>query len=348
MRLSRFYAIIACVFASACAGHGALPSTPLAPHAPFGVTNRATTSGPTFFGVRVPTSGSVPTGITTGPDGNVWFTEAHGNKIGKLDTNNRITEFPVPTASSNPAHIVAGADGNLWFDERFGNKIAKINPSTGAITEYPLAVAKSGADGVALSSTSLGGNGDVWFCEMFNNKVGFITPSGQITEIKVPTPHAQPAFITQGLDGTMWFTEAKGNKIGHVKSDMTIAEFPVPTASSVPSGIAAGADGKLWFTELAASKLGSMSTFGQFQEFPTTSPNEQPIQITAGPPGKNQLWFTNFAGNEIGVYNLNTQTIAEYILPTPSAGPHDISFGAAGFIWFTESKANNIAFNSTP
>src|SRR5579864_2260856 len=103
MRLSRFYAIIACVFASACAGHGALPSAPLAPHAPFGATNSATTSGPHFFAVHVPTSGSVPTGIVTGPDGNVWFTEAHANKIGKLDTTNHITEFVIPTASSNPA-----------------------------------------------------------------------------------------------------------------------------------------------------------------------------------------------------------------------------------------------------
>ena len=29
----------------------------------------------------------VPNGITTGPDGNVWFTEAFGNKIGRITTS---------------------------------------------------------------------------------------------------------------------------------------------------------------------------------------------------------------------------------------------------------------------
>ena len=32
----------------------------------------------------IPTSASFPEGITAGPDGNLWFTEALGNKIGQL------------------------------------------------------------------------------------------------------------------------------------------------------------------------------------------------------------------------------------------------------------------------
>jgi len=33
---------------------------------------------------RVPTFMGGPYGITTGPDGRVWFTEIYGNKIGAL------------------------------------------------------------------------------------------------------------------------------------------------------------------------------------------------------------------------------------------------------------------------
>ena len=32
----------------------------------------------------VPTPISLPRGVTTGPDGNIWFTEGAGNKIGRL------------------------------------------------------------------------------------------------------------------------------------------------------------------------------------------------------------------------------------------------------------------------
>src|SRR5204862_254936 len=61
------------------------------------------------------TTGSYPTDIATGPDGNLWFTEARGNKIGRITTDGVITEFHVPTPGSFPVGIAAGPDGNLWF-----------------------------------------------------------------------------------------------------------------------------------------------------------------------------------------------------------------------------------------
>src|SRR5215469_4962652 len=71
----------------------------------------------------IPTAGSAPTAITAGPDGNLWFTEAAGNKIGRITTHGSITEFPIPTAGSTPEGITAGPDGNLWFTESLGNNI---------------------------------------------------------------------------------------------------------------------------------------------------------------------------------------------------------------------------------
>ena len=37
-----------------------------------------------FIELPIPTSNSDPFGITAGPDGNVWFTENLGNKIGEV------------------------------------------------------------------------------------------------------------------------------------------------------------------------------------------------------------------------------------------------------------------------
>ncbi len=65
----------------------------------------------------VPTSGSTPAGITAGPDGNLWFTELNGNKIGRITPAGAISEFPIPTPGSGPFGITAGPDGNLWFTE---------------------------------------------------------------------------------------------------------------------------------------------------------------------------------------------------------------------------------------
>ena len=73
--------------------------------------------------------------ITAGPDGNLWFTESSGNKIGRITTTGTITEFAIPTAKSLPVSITSSPDGNLWFTEEYGYNIGKIT-TTGAITEF--------------------------------------------------------------------------------------------------------------------------------------------------------------------------------------------------------------------
>jgi len=71
----------------------------------------------TFTEFLTPTAGVGPTSITTGPDGNLWFTEYEGDNIGRITPNGTITEFPIPTAGSQPFGITTGPDGNLWFTE---------------------------------------------------------------------------------------------------------------------------------------------------------------------------------------------------------------------------------------
>lgn len=41
----------------------------------------------------IPTANSYPTSITSGPDGNLWFTEMFGHQIGRITPDGLITEF---------------------------------------------------------------------------------------------------------------------------------------------------------------------------------------------------------------------------------------------------------------
>src|SRR5205823_1158123 len=85
----------------------------------------------------LPTGGGAPLAITSGADGNLWFTEESGNKIGRITTAGVITEFPVPTSGVLPADITVGPDGNLWFTEIAG-KIGRANAGiflTGKVTD---------------------------------------------------------------------------------------------------------------------------------------------------------------------------------------------------------------------
>jgi hypothetical protein len=72
-----------------------------------------------------PLVGGAPKGITTGPDGALWFTESQGNQIGRITTSGQLRDFPLPTLhlpptpnstlSSSPEGIRAGSDEALGF-----------------------------------------------------------------------------------------------------------------------------------------------------------------------------------------------------------------------------------------
>ncbi|HJT57436.1 MAG TPA: Virginiamycin B lyase, partial [Ktedonobacteraceae bacterium] len=65
-------------------------------------------------------------GITTGPDGELWFTEYADNQIGRVTLSGKFDQFPIPTAGSCPVDITYGADGRLWFTEYEANQIGRV------------------------------------------------------------------------------------------------------------------------------------------------------------------------------------------------------------------------------
>ena len=83
------------------------------------------------------TAGARPSGITAGPDGNLWFTEVNGNRIGRITPLGVVAEFSAGiTAGAGPYGITAGPDGNLWFTENGGNRIGRI--TTGGVIAPPV------------------------------------------------------------------------------------------------------------------------------------------------------------------------------------------------------------------
>jgi virginiamycin B lyase len=200
-----------------------------------------------FTAFPIPTAKAGPWSLTPGPDGNLWFTELGGNKIGKVTTKGKITEFPVPSKQSGPYSIVTGSDGALWFTEYNSHHIGRIT-TKGKITEFP--IPKHGKDGPGgPRGICLGADGAVWFTEWAANKIGRMTTKGDVKEFDIPTPRSGPIGIAAGPDGNIWFCENKGGKIGRITPGGKITEYPVAKGSE-PMSIIAGPDRNMWFTDM--------------------------------------------------------------------------------------------------
>ena len=293
----------------------------------------------------IPTAPSAPEGITSGPDGALWFAECQSSKIGKITVTGDFTEYVLPYLSACPYQIVSGSDGALWFTEiqNFNNQIGRIT-TTGAITEFALPNSLSPltqALGIAP-----GPDGALWFTSPNTSQVGRITTAGQVTMFPLPV-RTTPGSIAAGPDGALWFLNNSSNiSIGRITTAGVITTFPLPAALAGALGaIVAGKDGAMWFTDRFAfgSAIGRITTAGVITSFPVPSAL---YGLTVGPDGS--LWFasnTTTLGRitTSGTYTAN-QCVGQ-VISTNAAGvcfPNQIVFGSNGNLWFTDLSGNFI------
>lgn len=283
------------------------------------------------------TPASRPSAITRGPDGALWFTEAAG-RIGRVTIDGEVTEFPIKGGGILHA-ITTGPDGALWFTNFTSKKIGRIPATATADNLQLVEFAVPGLTG-PLGITS-GQDGALWFTEGAGGKIGRITTTGAVTEFAVPAIKIRA--ITVGPDGALWFTDARG-KILRMTTEGTVTEFTIPTENSGPEGITTGPDGALWFTESLSGQIGRITTDGKISEFALPDPDAQPLGITTAPDGA--LWFTEAScvrkrpsrcviGNKIGRIT-TTGLVTEFAVPSDGSGPHSITAGPDGALWFTE------------
>ena len=158
-------------------------------------------------------------GITTTPDGAVWFTEANNGRVDRLDPALLASgtypptfekQFSLQNTASDPTAIATAPDGSVWFVLRGVNAIGHLT-TAGKLTAFPVT-----APGSGLSSLAVASDGTVWFTDAKANRIGSISPSGEVNEKPIPTASAGLSGITIGPDGRIWFAETASGKIGYV------------------------------------------------------------------------------------------------------------------------------------
>jgi virginiamycin B lyase len=300
-------------------------------------------------------SGTLPTFITAGPDGALWFTDYDfPSTVNRITTGGTVTSFALPSTNEFTNGITTGPDGALWFAEG-PSKIGRIT-TAGAVTEFALPTANAGPAGIVS-----GPDGALWFTEQGGTgstqipaKIGRITSSGAIQEFTLPVARSNPYGITVGPDGALWFAEhgcsycspVIPGKIGRISTAGVITEFTVRTGV-FPLDITLGSDGALWFTHDAAtgvqSTIGRIATDGSVTEFPISIPGDG--GITLGPDGA--LWFTETNGYvpsaPAHIGRITTSGVeTDFATPNPDGYGGFIAPGPDGNMWFTETYRDNI------
>ena len=240
---------------------------------PGGIATATVTAVPTGYEYPIPSANTNPGGIALGPDGNLWFTEMAGNKIGKITPAGVVTEY---TCGTGPVNIVAGPDGNLWFAEKYANKVGKMTTS-GVLTEYSPTTATSQPNGITV-----GPDNNIWFTETAVSKIAKITTSGVVTEY-AEQMNANLGGIATGPDGRLWYALLGGSQIGAISVGGTITDFPTATGGDGPQYVTGGPDGNVWYTASSGNAIGRITPAGVATDFTTgLSQSSSPNGIVTG------------------------------------------------------------------
>jgi virginiamycin B lyase len=149
----------------------------------------------------IPVAVSAPTGITTGPDHNLWFNDSAA-RIGRITPAGHLTLFPLAPdgrSGAGGSGISAGPDRNLWFTEERG-VIGRITP-TGRISQYPV------PGGGEPRGISVGPDRRLWFGLVSGQRLGRIDTNGLIQEYPLPPSSFGAAHPVPGPHSTLWTTD---------------------------------------------------------------------------------------------------------------------------------------------
>lgn len=308
----------------------------------------AAQSQSTFREFPIP-SGAIAGTMTSGPDGNLWFTLPEVNKIARMSPGGAVTEFSLPVPDSYPCGIAAGPDGNLWFTELRRNAIGRITTG-GVITEF--VAQREGRPPLSWACDLVSGpDRHLWLTHTRD-----LTP-GSVQRISLDgtgdsyrgTFSGLPIRIAAGADGALWVTQAYAARLGRVTTGGSISEVVVPDGNY--NDVAAGPDGNLWVVGSGVLEIGGrilrVTPGGAVTDFVLDHRScvaclpSLPVAITSGPQGK--LWFLDETQGAVGSITPDG-FITTFRLPSL---PYDRRFtsivaGQDGNLWFIQNGPRTI------
>lgn len=157
--------------------------------------------------------GRGPYGITTTPDGNVYYASLAGSHIARIDveTDNAHVIEP-PTKGQGARRVWSDSKGNIWVSAWNSGQLAKYDPADQSWREWRLPGKTPQAYAVYVDDQDI-----VWVSDFGANAlVQFDPTTEQFTVIPLPSAEAKVRQIL-GRPGEVWLPESGADKLAVIR-----------------------------------------------------------------------------------------------------------------------------------
>ena len=300
-------------------------------------------------------AGTNPGGLTMGPDGAVWFTQAGPPaKIGRVTLGGQMTSFTTTLPDDSlPDGITTGGDDGLWFAAPGApGRLARMTSSGTLTSTFTGGVAPGLTAGAQPTDAATGSDGAVWFTEAATGRIGRITPGGGITEYTTNLPTSgHPSSITPGPGNALWFVQAAaGGDLGRITPQGSVTYIGLGS-DVTPRQVTEGPDGALWVTAVETDGDGvivHVPPSGGTQTRYVLPGLNVPDDIVTG--GDDALWFSDVNGTSTTERIGRLTTAGDLTLTPLAAGANAVSLirGPGGNVWFTQRNPDAVARITVP
>lgn len=155
-----------------------------------------------------------PYGITTSPDGSVYYASLAGSYIGLIDTKTgSVTVLEPPTVDQGARRVWSDSGGNIWVSEWNSGKLGMYDPQMDLWKEWKLPGNNPKPYAVYVDT-----NDKVWISDFGSNSMYKFDPLDEsFSKFDIPSPTANVRQIL-GVEGEIWGAESGTDRLLLIKT----------------------------------------------------------------------------------------------------------------------------------
>ena len=270
-----------------------------------------------------------------------------------------ITEYDLPREVIQPHDVIVDSAGIAWYSSFGEQNLGRLDPKTGKVTEYPIALTKPDYPTGVLGLRS-DRDGNLWLGNMYQAKIVKFDPKEEKFQYwTLPADQdidaAQVNMVSpqsSHVDGKVW-TQNNGFAGVH-RLDLASGKIetwePFKTA---PKGephniydVIPDSKNNLYFTDFRQRHIGRIdAATGAVKLYPAPTAASAPRRGMMD--RQDRLWFGQYRGNRISMFDTKAETFKEWAMPTAWTAPYDVTIDKNGEAW-TGSMSTDRIVRLTP
>jgi len=263
------------------------------------------------------------------------------------------TEYDLPRPLIQPHDVVLDNQGRIWYSSFGEQKIGRVDPVSGAVKEYDVAISKPEYPTGVLALRN-DREGKLWIGNMYQASIARFDPVAETFQFFSPakednlpsTQLNQVSPMNSGVDGKVWAQNS--GFAGVHRFDLatgkveTWAPFKESKEPHNIYDVISDSKNNAFFTDFRQQHIGRIDAkTGEVKLYEIPTKGSAPRRGSMD--DSDRLWFGEYRGHKIGMFDTRAEVFKEWTVPTPYSASYDVVLDKTEHAWTGSMTTDRVA-----